>query len=92
MFRLDPLTTIANDNNSEAQHIDGGHHSGYEDDILLEEDGNIVFKKHVDKTETDNVDHGISSSQFENSIQTNTQWMQSNSDLKYEKDGDFYIY
>ena len=84
-------TTIVNDNSCEAQHIDGGLHIGYEDDILLGEDGNIAFKKHVDTSATDNVDHGISSSQFESSIQTNIQWVQSTNDLKYEKDGDFYI-
>ena len=84
-------TIIVNDNNSESQYIDGGLYTGYEDDILLGEDENTTFKKHVDTTTTDNVDHGISSNQFESSIQTNTQWVQSISDLKYEKDGDFYI-
>ena len=61
-------TTIVNDNNSEPQDIDGGLHTRYEDDILLGEDENTTFKKHVDMIAIDKVDHGISSNQFESSI------------------------
>ena len=86
-------TLVVNDNNSKSIQIDVRHHTRHEDDILLGWDGNmsIACKNHADTMATNNVDHGINSTQLESSIQAEAQRMQSISDLAYENDGDLYI-